>query len=203
VTGTGTGTKILVTGFQRLALAKFTTTNGTDFTKIEVTPGNPDFAFGDAGPGYINLAWDPAGVDYWACKTKADDADGRIFKYTGSTDQSTGTPVVTRALADSPGGSGPFTVKLVGTETIIALGPAITTGAAPTNVYCTFYDGAGAALGYRTGGIEKAGAMATNGNGTGDVSINASTRKVYVLLTNNSISGWNLPATGVQDWNLF
>jgi len=203
VTGTGTGTKILVTGWMYNKLAKFTTADGLTFSKTEVTPGNPDFAFGDAGPGYTNLAWDPAGTDYFACKSKADDADGRIFKYTGSTDLSTGSPVVTRALADSPGGSGPFTVKLVGSETIIALGPSLTTAATPTNVYCNFYDGAGTALAYRTGSIEKAGAMAINGNGTGDVSINASTRKVYVLLTNNSISGWNLPATGVQDWNLY
>jgi len=203
VTGTGTGTKILVTAFQRTALAKFTTTDGNTFTKNEVTPGNPDFAFGDAGPGYTNLAWDPNGTDYFACKPKADDADGRIFKYSGSTDQSTGSPIVTRAMADCPGGSGPFTVKQLMAETIIAFGPALTMGATPTGVYCTFYDGTGAALGYRTGGLEKTGAMAANANGSGDVSINDSTRKVYVLLTNNSISGWSLPGSTVQDWNLY
>ena len=202
VTGTGTGTKILVTAFQRTALAKFTTTNGTDFTKIEVTPGNPDFAFGGAA-GFTNVAWDPNSTDYWATKTTDPATDSTIYKYTGSTDQSTGAATVTRLAADSPGGSGPFDIKQVGSETIIALGPGNNNIDGAINVYCTFYNASGTALGYRTGSIEYAGGMKNNQNGTGDVSINATGRKVYVLLTNNSISGWNLPGSGVQDWNLF
>jgi hypothetical protein len=171
-----------------------------------VTPGNPDFGFGGS-PGFTNAAWDPNGTDYWACKSQDDGTygnDGTIYKYTGSTDQSTGTPVVTRLKADSPGGSGPFTIKQIGgPETIIAYGPGGNSTDRGTNVYCLFYNTSGTALGYRTGALEYTGGMKTNANATGDVSINASTRKVYILNTNNSISGWNLPGSGVQDWNLY
>jgi len=201
VTGTGTGTKILVTGDLRTVLAKFTTADGNTFTKTEVTPGNPDFGFGSAGAGFTNVVWDPNGTDYWAARSYNSLSDGTIYKYNGLTDQGVGS--LTRLAADSPGGSGPFDVKLIGTELFIAFGPGSANSGGATNVYCTFYDVFGIAHLYRTGSIEYTGGMKANGNGSGDVSINASTRKVYVLLTNNSISGWNLPGMGVQDWNLY
>lgn len=200
VTGTGTGTKILVTGWQYNKLAKFTTADGNTFTKTEVTPASPDFGFGGSA-GYTNVAWDPNSTDYWAAKTTDPLTDGTIEKYNGLTDQGTGS--LTRLAADSPGGSGPFNVKQIGTEIVVAFGPGNNNADGATNVYCTFYDATGAAHLYRTGSIEYAGGMKNNQNGTGDVSINATGRKVFVLLTNNSISGWNLPATGVQDWNLY
>lgn len=203
VTGTGTGTKILVTGWQVNALQKFTTVDGLTFTKSTVTPGNPDFAFGGA-VGYTSLSWDPNGTDYWATKHWDKNTSGSIYKYNGATDQSTGTPTVFRGTALCPFGSGQFKVKQIGTETIIGYGPAgdgTITGA--TNVYCYFYDASGTQLGYRTGALEPAAGMNANGNGTGEVDFDANARKVYILVTNNSLSGWNLPGSGESDWNLY
>lgn len=201
VTGSGTSTKIAVTGWQSAALSILTTADGNTFTKNTVSPASPDFVFGGTAAGYTNIAWDTNATDYFACKTVDANATPTVYLYNGTTNTSNNTSVITSTV--QAGGAGAIDVKQVGTLKMLAVAPG-NIAAAAVDCFCEFYNAStGAQLGFRTGAIEKTGAGNANLNGTGEVVIDVTGNRVFILNTNNSISAWSLPGSGESDWNLF
>lgn len=193
ITGTGNGTKILVSGSGSTVIASFTTADGgVTFTRgTDITPTGPVLT------GIPNVAFDTDGNSFWVRKSSASASENPLASlYTSA---GAGTLTTTGVVS-----GGPIAVAQLGTRKVIATSPG-EGGVGSSNVKASINTAdAGGALLYQSGSLEAGAAALANINGAGDISIDTVGNRLFVLYTNNSISGWSIPnLTGVTDWNLY
>jgi hypothetical protein len=199
LTGSGTGTKILINGFTGFGggFYVFTTVDGLTYTGASISP---------AGVATTNLyaKWDPNGSDYWISKLFANFEVPTVVNQFNSSDANIGS--FTLGTTEAYGGFELANVSfLSGPQKVMGNTPG-SYPAAATGIYGGVFSivGANANHIFTTEDLAKAGGAVANGNGTGDVGIDATGKRVYYLYTNNSVSGWQMPnSAGVGDWNLF
>jgi len=90
-------------------------------------------------------------------------------------------------------------VAKVGSLRLYALGPGAVAATTPGVVAQVFRTDETVAR-HSTGDINRTGGAVANGNAAGDIAL-ASNGNLYVLYTNNSLSGWS-GVNSVEDWNL-
>lgn len=200
VTGSGASTTLLVASrlTENALLVLTDTDNNGTFTDANYTAT----AGGIAGPG--NVAFDPASTDFYYHRSSHNlpmphiDFPVLPLKLNGD---SAGGPFLPNILAYA---TGPFDVAQTSQGKLLAVGPAEAT-VPLAGVLGFVYDMTqpNGPL-FETGRLDPAGGYGSNGNGSGDVAIDSAGNRIFFLVTQNSISGWNLPAgpTGVKDWNL-
>jgi hypothetical protein len=198
VIGSGVGTKIIVTGSGNTSLNIYTTTNGYDFSIAStLTPSNPAFI------GIQPVAWHTDASSFWTRKA----ASTVTEQTTPTLRDSTGAGLF--GVADDFVGYGPIAVRSFGVGKLyLGTGPSrVGTSVAPQpGVIYNVDVGSQSAVGFAetAQSLQNVGTPADNGNGSGDVSFDVAGQRAFFLVTNNSISAWNVPnPAGVEDWNLF
>ena len=207
VVGTGTSTKLLVNGFTGFAggFYIYTTADGNTFTGSEITPtGDPSLL---ATTNQYSQ-WDTDGVSYWVSKLQSNMDDATSPGLFNSSNVMSREDRIT-----SVAGGGFAVVNMTingGPQKLIGFEPASASSTLEWEQYGRIYQvepTSGMTQLLATGSLAPAspgGVVNPNGNGTGDVCFDTAGRKVYMLYTNNSISGWNIPTTAdVSDWIRF
>lgn len=207
VTGSGNNTKILVAGSTNLSVAVFSTTDaGATFQKTaQFVPSAP------ATAGTPNVCWDDGSTaNFWFRQSTAGVA-ARKYDATTGVGVTGATGVISLGAATVGANSfGAIDVKTYGGNKLMATAPGfVTTGRttvrAQVHILANPENSTGTTPAYWTTGLEKAATGANwNANGSGDILIEPSTDRLYVLYTNNSISAWSFlaPASASGEWNL-
>lgn len=197
VIGSGVGTKVIVTGSGNASLNIYTTVDGNNFTIAStLTPTNPAFI------GIQPVAWHTDATSFWTRKA----ASSVTEQTTPTLRDATGAGLF--GVADDFRGYGPIAVRQFAPDKLyLGTGPS-RAGTAPNAIPGVIYNvnvGTQSAVGYaETAQSLQNPTPADNGNGSGDVSFDVAGKRAFFLLTNNSISAWNIPnPAGVEDWNLF
>lgn len=196
VIGSGTGTKLLLSGSGG-NVARFTTADGNTFTST--TLGSPFPLGGSVTP---HLSWDPNGTDFWVRLTQ----QGNSVKYDGTTLAAGINVGLSATPASSDNGFGPINVATYASTKILALGigaSAATTSGKPILIYDANVAAPSTLLMQAFNSENEPGGANTNGNGTGANILDTANSRLYNLYTNNSVSAYVLPTSDVRDWNLY
>lgn len=213
VKGSGVNTKILLSGSNTGgAIAYFTTTDGSTFTKTDIVPSNPPLP-----SGAFYAKFDPWENAYWTRSTGS--GNEHSVKYDLSTNQSIRTAGMTN-LPDtsiSKAAYGPFGVGTINNKKVIieAIGNS-SQGTPGKPVYAFDLDLNPAEPVYRILGTEYTGGpipeipaytvgSLANGNGTGEVVFDSTNDRVFILYTNNAITSYKYiePTASVNDWSVY
>lgn len=200
VVGSGASTRIVSVGFQNDdVLYLIDPDNDGTFTAstapLDVT---------GVGPGMGNIAFDPDATKYWYHQSGASaiQQDTEFLNYNADATPAAGPYPVHLGYA-----TGPFDVKTFAGDKLVAVAPAQVNNSSLTSIPAHLYKVDGADLVHigQTGGLQHAGGFLGNGNGVGDVAIDAQNGRVFVLFTNNSISAWELlrEPSAASEWQLF
>ena len=181
VTGIGGSTRFLVSASDNTNLLVVEDRNGDGIFESRQLPLDPE-PF-----GIVQVEWDPSHHYLWVRQATAASAQARRHDVrTGkSTDESGGIGAM----------SGPFTVaRDPAGETLLLTGPGFyPADGAQVNVDWTVQKPGSLNPIQISGRMNPDGAPKPNINGAGDIVVDPWRNTVYILWTNNSISGWKLP----------
>ena len=197
VIGAGVGTKIIVTGSGNTSLNIYTTVDGTNFSVAStLTPTNPAFT------GIQPVAWHTDATSFWTRKA----ASSVTEQTTPTLRDATGAGLF--GVADDFRGYGPIALRQFAPGKLyLGTGPS-RAGTVLNPIPGVIYNvdvNTQSAVGFaETAQSLQHPTPADNINGSGDVAFDVTGMRVFFLLTNNSLSAWNIPhPAGVEDWNLF
>ncbi len=198
IVGSGVGTKIIASGSGNLSVSVFTTVDGLNFTSASTA-----FASNPAFVGIQPIRWHTDGTSFWTRKAAA----ALTEQTTATLRDSAGAGLF--GVADDFRGYGPIAVDSFGSGKLyLGTGPSrvgTTVAPQPGVIYNVNVAGQSAVGFAETAqSLQNVGTPGDNVNGSGDVVFDVAGKRAFFLVTNNSISAWNVPnPAGVEDWNLF